>query len=108
MNRQPWDHGLQVERTALAWLRTCMSLVVVALIAFRFAAPHSLAIALALLAVIVTLGTLAGILSWRRYRTSDDQLTEGGPLPGGVLAAVMTGMTVLTGAMGVVYVLTAA
>jgi uncharacterized membrane protein YidH (DUF202 family) len=108
VNRQPWDNGLQIERTALAWLRTCMSLVVVALIAFRFAAPHSLAIALALMAGIVTLGTVAGILSWRRYRTTDEQLIEGKPLPGGTLAAVMAGMTVLTGVLGLVYALATA
>jgi hypothetical protein len=85
-----------------------MSLVVVALIAFRFAAPYSLVIALALLTAIVTLGTAAGIWSWRRYRTSDEKLTGGKPLPGGALAAVMAGMTALTGILGLVYALSAA
>jgi uncharacterized membrane protein YidH (DUF202 family) len=105
VNRQPWDSGLQVERTALAWLRTCLSLVVVALVAFRFAAHRDPVLALALLAVILPLSLAAGWLAWRRYRTSDARLARGAPLPGGTLAAVMTTVTVLTGVLGLVYVL---
>ncbi len=105
MNRQPWDHGLQVERTALAWIRTSASLVVVALIAFRFAAHYSLELALVLLAVITGLGVAAGWFAWRRYRTSDDRLNKGTPLPGGGLALIATVMTVVTGLLGLVYVL---
>jgi uncharacterized membrane protein YidH (DUF202 family) len=105
VNRQPWDRGLQVERTALAWVRTLLSLVVVALIAFRFAARHSPTLAIGLLTVVLVLGLTAGLLAWRRYRTSDEHLTEGTPLPGGGLAAIMTAITVLTGILGVVYAL---
>jgi uncharacterized membrane protein YidH (DUF202 family) len=105
VNRQPWDRGLQVERTALAWVRTCLALVAVALVAFRFAAHRSLPLALALFAGVVGFGLVAGWLAWRRYRTSDERFTTREPLPGGALAALMTAMTVLTGTLGLVYVL---
>lgn len=105
MTRQPWDHGLQIERTALAWMRTCLSLIVVALVAFRFAAHKSLPLALGMAGVIAPLGFVAIWLSWRRYRTSAARLEAGERLPGGLLALLMTVVTALTGAMGVAYVL---
>nr|WP_042185769.1 DUF202 domain-containing protein [Kibdelosporangium sp. MJ126-NF4]CEL16873.1 Inner membrane protein [Kibdelosporangium sp. MJ126-NF4]CTQ91899.1 Inner membrane protein [Kibdelosporangium sp. MJ126-NF4] len=105
MRRQPWDRGLQVERTALAWMRTCLALVAVALIAFRFAAHTSLPTALALGAVVVPLALLAFRLAWRRYRTSDESLATGKRLPDGVLPLTVTLITALTGALGLVYVL---
>jgi uncharacterized membrane protein YidH (DUF202 family) len=105
VNRQPWDTGLQVERTALAWLRTGLALIVVALIAFRFAAQRNLALALGMVVVIAPLGLLAIWLAWRRYRTSAASFAKGEPLPGGLLPATMTAVTVLTGALGLVYVL---
>jgi uncharacterized membrane protein YidH (DUF202 family) len=94
-----------VERTALAWLRTGLALVVVALVAFRFAAQHNLAVALGILVVIAPLGLLSIWLAWRRFRTSTANLAAGEPLPGGLLPATMTVVTVLTGALGLVYVL---
>lgn len=105
MSRQPWDPGLQVERTALAWMRTCLSLVLVALVAFRFAAHHSLPLAIGLAGIIAPLGLTAMWLAWRRYRTSARRLAEGERLPGGLLALMMTVVTVLTGVLGAAYVL---
>ncbi|ONI70550.1 hypothetical protein ALI144C_48845 [Actinosynnema sp. ALI-1.44] len=105
MRRQPWDPGLQVERTALAWMRTCLALVVVALVAFRFAAHTSLAAALALAAVVLPMALAALWMAWRRYRTSDENLANGKRLPDGLLPLTMTVVTALTGALGLVYVL---
>ncbi|ALG12866.1 DUF202 domain-containing protein [Kibdelosporangium phytohabitans] len=105
MRRHPWDPGLQVERTALAWMRTCLSMIVVALIAFRFAAHTSLAAALALAAVVVPMALVSLRLAWRRYRTSDANLTSGKRLPDGTLPLAVTIVTALTGALGLVYVL---
>lgn len=105
MNRHPWDPGLQVERTALAWMRTCLSLIVVAIVAFHFAAHHSLPLALGLAGIIVPLGLMATWLAWQRFRTSSKRLVAGERLPGALLPLTMTAVTVLTGALGVVYVL---
>jgi uncharacterized membrane protein YidH (DUF202 family) len=104
VRRQPWDPGLQVERTALAWMRTCLSLVVVALVAFRFAAHYSLPLALGLGAVVVPLALMALWLAWRRYRTSEARLTAGKRLPDGLLPLTLTVITAVTGALGLVYV----
>jgi uncharacterized membrane protein YidH (DUF202 family) len=105
MDRKSGDTGLQVERTALAWLRTGLAIVVVALVAFRFTAHHSLPLALGVAAVIAPLGLVAIWLAWRRYRTSAASLATGKPLPGGVLPATMTAVAVLTGALGLAYAL---
>jgi uncharacterized membrane protein YidH (DUF202 family) len=105
VSRQPWDPGLQVERTALAWIRTCLSLILVALVAFRFAAHQSLSLAVGLAGIIAPLGFAAMWLAWRRYRTSARRMAAGERLPGGLLALMMTAVTVLTGALGVAYVL---
>lgn len=105
MRRQPWDPGLQIERTALAWMRTCLSLLVVALIAFRFAAHTSITLALGLGAVVVPLALTALWLSWRRYRTSDARLAAGKRLPDALLPVTMTVVTTLTGVLGFVYVM---
>ncbi|MBP2323996.1 uncharacterized membrane protein YidH (DUF202 family) [Kibdelosporangium banguiense] len=105
MNRQPWDPGLQIERTALAWIRTCLSLIAVALVAFRFAAHQSLPLALGLAAAILPLAFATIWLAWRRYRTSAARLDAGERLPGGLLALMMTAVTVLTGVLGLAYVL---
>jgi uncharacterized membrane protein YidH (DUF202 family) len=104
VRRQPWDPGLQIERTALAWMRTCLSLIAVALVAFRFAAHRSLPAAVVVAAVVVPLAFVSIWLAWRRYRTSADRLAEGMHLPGGLLALLMTVVTVLTGVLGLVYV----
>lgn len=105
MSRQPWDPGLQVERTALAWMRTCLSLILVALVAFRFAAYQSLPLAIGLAGIIAPLGFATMWLAWQRYRTSARRLAAGEWLPGGLLALMMTAVTVLTGVLGAAYVL---
>jgi uncharacterized membrane protein YidH (DUF202 family) len=105
VNKQPWDTGLQVERTALAWLRTCLAFVVVALFAFHYASRHSLPLALGLAAIVAPLGLLSIWLAWRRYRTSAARLAADRPLPDAILAAAVTVVTVLTGLLGLAYVL---
>jgi uncharacterized membrane protein YidH (DUF202 family) len=104
MTRPP-DAGLQVERTAMAWIRTSLSLILVALIAFRFTVPHSLPLALGLAGVVTPLALLAIWLAWRRFRTSAVRIRDGAPLPDGVLPVIVTAVTVLTGVLGLVYVL---
>ncbi|TCO56688.1 hypothetical protein EV192_106162 [Actinocrispum wychmicini] len=82
-----------------------MAPVAVSLVTFRLVARDSMQLALVLLVVVVVLGLSVGTLAWRRYRTSDDRLVDGKPLPGGVLPALLTAMTVLTGLLGLTFVL---
>lgn len=89
----------------MAWIRTSLSLIVVALIAFRFTVPHSLTLALGLAGVVTPLAMLAIWLSWRRYRISAIRMRDGKVMPDGVLPIVVTVVTVLTGVLGLTYVL---
>lgn len=89
----------------MAWIRTSLSLIVVALIAFRFTVPHSLTLALGLAGVVTPLALLAIWFSWRRYRTNAVRIRAGEQLPDGVLPIIVTAVTVLTGVLGLAYVL---
>lgn len=82
-----------------------MALVAFSLVLFKFVARDSMVVALILLVVVVVLGLSLGTLAWRRARRSDDHLVEGRPLPGAILAALLTSMTVLTGLLGLMFVL---
>lgn len=90
-----FDPGLQPERTALAWQRTCLTLLVGAITAARLGLPLVGGWALLLGAVgsVTAVGLL--VLSRRRYRRAasrlcdpDEQLCTGGWLP--LTATVVT------------------
>ncbi|RRO12692.1 DUF202 domain-containing protein [Saccharopolyspora rhizosphaerae] len=102
---EPWDPGLQVERTTLAWLRTVLSFTVSLLVLLKLISHHS-AIA-AVVCALVTLPTSAivGWLVWRRHHRSDRRLRAQAPLPGGSLPAATAVLSMLAGATGAVYVL---
>ena len=101
----PWDPGLQVERTTLAWLRTVLAFVVGLLMLLRLLGHESVVAAVGCAVITLPLGLLAGWLVWRRYRSSDQRLRERGPLPGGGLPAAVTVLSVLAGCSGLFYVL---
>jgi uncharacterized membrane protein YidH (DUF202 family) len=107
---RPFDQGLQPERTALAWRRTCLSLALGALIAVRvlphFWGPAGLIVAGA--GVILSIVML--VLAHQRYRTHHDRLTSGRfehlGLPDGTLPAMLTATTVVAGILAVVLTVT--
>ena len=100
---RPFDPGLQPERTALAWRRTALALVVGSLLGLRvlpqLLGPGGLAVAAA--GVIAALGVLGA--AHLRYRRVHRILTSGsaGPgttaLPGGALPALVAGLTACAG-----------
>lgn len=77
----PWDLGLQPERTALAWQRTGLAVLVGSLVAFRdgLATSNPVAVVLSVVAL------LAGLWVLRSARTELDARVEalraGRPLP---------------------------
>lgn len=102
-DRQLFDHGLQPERTALAWRRTALALIVASLIGIRIL-PLTLG---AWAAVPAGFGILAAllvlVLSHRRHRVVHETLVTSAsdrvPLPSGGLPLLVVVM-VMGGGLG--------
>lgn len=77
---QLWDAGLQPERTALAWQRTCLACAAGSLAVLRLAvtAGSALAALLGAVALLMTVAT-AGWLRLR-YRRMTRRLNRGSPI----------------------------
>jgi len=109
---RPSDPGLQPERTALAWRRTALALVVGSLFGLRalpqLLGPAGLAVAAA--GVALALGVLGA--AHLRYRRVHRTLTSGsaGPgttaLPGGGLPALVASLTACAGVAALALALT--
>lgn len=79
---RPFDAGLQLERTALAWRRTCLALAAASIGAMRIL-PASLGPwSIVLGAVGLVLAAMVMWLSQRRYSTTHHRLTAEPPHPG--------------------------
>lgn len=102
---EPFDPGLQAERTLLAWRRTCLSLAVASAIIVRFASETIGAFA-AVLGIAGVVGALWGYIRVaRRYRRAHEGLSESGRLPIDGLALGVVSLTLLLiGFMAVIFV----
>lgn len=69
------DRGAQVERTALAWQRTTIALVVAGITISRLTLPHSLWVTATAAAVCVVPSAALVVLSHKRYRKSTHALS---------------------------------
>jgi uncharacterized membrane protein YidH (DUF202 family) len=106
---RPSDPGLQPERTALAWRRTALALVVGSLLGLRvlpqLLGPAGLVVAAA--GVAAALAVLAA--AHGRYRRVHRILTSGSgdrrALPGGGLPALVAALTACAGAAALVVAL---
>ncbi|MCA1188472.1 DUF202 domain-containing protein [Saccharopolyspora sp. 7B] len=105
LGQGPWDPGLQVERTTLAWLRTGLTFVVGLMVLLRLLAHRSAVAAAVCAAVALPLAAVIAVASWRRHRQAERNLRAEEPLPDGVLQAAFTALALLAGAIGAVYVL---
>ncbi|PZE32863.1 DUF202 domain-containing protein [Curtobacterium sp. MCSS17_006] len=106
--RRLFDAGLQPERTALAWRRTALALVVASLVAVRIL-PELLgtwAILLAGLGLIASVAVL--VAAHRRYRIVHRTLTRSDtdrvPLPSGWLPLAVAAGVVASGVAAAVVV----
>ncbi|HEY0238344.1 MAG TPA: DUF202 domain-containing protein [Friedmanniella sp.] len=101
----PWDHGLQNERTGLAWQRTMLSGLACGLLVARLLAGVSLT--LAILAGVVALGAAAafGGVALRRFRQNARALAGGRRLDDARPAAFASALLILTALAAAGYVL---
>lgn len=101
----PWDPGLQIERTTLAWSRTALAFVVGAAVLIRLLARTDIVFAAVCAALTLPLVVVITWLTWRRYRRDERSLHRGAPLSDGALPAAVTALTFFVGGIGLVYVL---
>jgi len=88
-----WSHGMQVERTLLAWMRTSLAMAAASLLLVRLGLSRdSPGIAVAAAASLVAWLVLAYVTR-RRYRQVSDDLAEGAPhslmIPGWLAATAI-------------------
>lgn len=76
-----WDPGLQVERTALAWQRTCLLLALVGGVTARYGVESGHDVAVFVGGAVIAVSLVAYALVHRRYRQSSHQLTTSDTLP---------------------------
>ncbi|RIQ31045.1 DUF202 domain-containing protein [Jiangella rhizosphaerae] len=98
-----YDPGAQNERTALAWTRTALALLVGVVLATRLAAEPlgPAAVVFGLLVAPVALAIL--LLARRRYRRSHEALHTDRSLPDGKLPALVALVTLLLAALEIAY-----
>ncbi|MQY03110.1 DUF202 domain-containing protein [Actinomadura macrotermitis] len=98
-----WDRGAQPERTALAWSRTTLALIVAGLLCVRFA-PTTTGAALA---GIVVCGGASLLLrrTRRQHRGRGRRLARGHGVADPASILLATGVTVALGLLGVVFAL---
>lgn len=105
--QQPWDPGLQVERTTLAWVRTAMSFIAGSMVLLRLIAHHSTVAGVVCALLLLPFSAALAYTAWRRHRRAENSLRAERPLPDGVQHAALAGLSVLVGAAAVVYALVA-
>lgn len=91
---QPWDPGLQPERTTLAWVRTGLALAVVSLLLTRLTGVGSAALAIGLGGMVVGAALVVGQSG--RHRRNDVSLRSAHLRPAaGASAGLMVAIVVL-------------
>lgn len=95
--------GLQVERTSLAWLRFCLSLLVATAALARLAAHASIPLAVGVASTALPLSIAVSVLAGARFRRSR---TLASAPRDGTLPACVTALVCLLGLAAIGYVLT--
>ncbi|TCP46854.1 uncharacterized membrane protein YidH (DUF202 family) [Tamaricihabitans halophyticus] len=99
------DPGLQAERTALAWVRSCLALLVAAVALSRLVAYVNGVVAAVIAVGCIPLAVLVGVLAGARYRRSVRRFRLSRPVGDGLLPGAATLLVVLLGLAGLGYVL---
>lgn len=102
----PWDPGLQLERTSLAWRRTALLVLVAACAAAKLTWGGGGPVLLVIALLVVCSASLVPLAA-RRHRRCHAALTALRPLPGGGLIAYTSAAVLLGGALMLAYRLAA-
>lgn len=101
----PFDPGLQVERTLLAWRRTTLAVAVVSAASIRFTAPILGWAAVATGACGLVLAMIAYLATGSRYRQVHHSLGRSAQLPAtGWPEATLAAAVVAVGLVALVYI----
>ena len=104
----PWDAGVQNERTALAWQRTGLALFGAILVAARLGLTRWPLVTVVALAPSLALSVAMLHLAGRRYRQAQTALHDMRPGPGGRLPFVAATAVTLLGLAALAAVLAGA
>lgn len=103
----PWDPGLQIERTGLAWQRTMLSGLACCMLLSRLLADFSIPLATAI-GLLALLGTAAvGWLSIRQFHRNSASLHASRPIGGALTPLLVSALFVTIAATAMAYVLLA-
>lgn len=100
-----YDRGAQNERTALAWTRTALALLVGVVLASRLAAESLGPAAVVFGLVVAPVAVAVLVLARRRYLRSHAALQAERLLPDGKLQGLVALVTLLLGVLEIAYAL---
>jgi putative membrane protein len=101
-----YRYTLANERTFLAYIRTALGLDAAGLAAAQFLRPSGTHIREGIAILLVVLGIVVAVLSYRRWATVDRAMRRGAPLPPVQLPLVLGGGLVVTSLGALVLVVT--
>lgn len=105
MTERTYDHGAQNERTALAWTRTALALLVGVVLATRLAAEPLGTAAVVFGLVVAPVAAAILLLARRRYQRSNEALHAERVLPDGRLPGLVALVTLLLAVLEIAYAL---
>jgi uncharacterized membrane protein YidH (DUF202 family) len=104
---EPAGQGLHNERTALAWTRTALSLLVVGLATARLTATHVPALGLTVAALTTVVAAAVLGFAYRRYHQARSAPEDGRRRPDGRAPAAAAALVLLIGIAGTILILAA-